>query len=411
MKIQSAQIRGYSPSVDTDENLLSKGKARLLGFLSVGLGRDPAAETKYGLFLDALARRFDLIGMYDVSLRGYRRLWAGVLNFHPNQRVWKERYYKNIYSFRERSRSAAYIQNCYKEQADLVFQVGVLFDAYWDKLRIPNVIYTDWTARLSAESTYRFRSPLRGANLSRWLDCESRAFHRAAHIFTRSEFVRQDIVQHYGIPLEKVSVVGGGVNLDPFPAPPTPRQIDSLLVLFIGSEFKRKGGDVLLRAFSLVRNRIPKARLRLLTRDSIPADLPMENVEIVPYVWDRAKICRLYEEADLFVLPSREETWGDVLLEAAAYGLASISVRGSVMAEMIKDGETGLLTPLEDIDELATAMTTLLENTDLRLRLGERARLHVKSYFTWDHVVERMAPIIESIFSKTERRIKAHTNP
>lgn len=403
MKMQPSRNAVYSLPDTIEVSKLSK--PAILGFFSGGRGRDLSAETKYGLFFDALARRFDLLGVHDVDLSGYHRLMSGVLTFHPNRKIWKERYYKNIYSFNKRSHNAAHVQKNYEKQADLVLQVGVLFDAYWDKLQIPNIIYTDWTSQLSAQNPYRYRSPFSGTKLAKWLNYESKAFQHAIHIFTRSEVVRKNIVQEYGIPLEKVTTVGGGINIYPFPEQPIPRQTDSPTLLFIGSDFKRKGGEVLLQAFSLVHNHVPSARLRLLTRDIIPDGLPLENVEVLPYIWDREMIYRLYKESDVFVLPSREETWGDVLLEAAAYGLPSIGVGGGVMDEVIKDGQTGFLTPLDDVGALANVMRVVLENADLRLQLGKDAKIHVKSNFTWDHVVERMALKIESILSRKEQRL------
>lgn len=118
-------------------------------------------------------------------------------------RMWKERYYKNLYAFNQRSRNAVRIQNSLLGEVDFVIQLGVLFDAYWSRRPVSNLIYTDYTARLSAISPYRFRSPLSGAKLAKWLDYESRAFQRAKHIFTRSEFVRNDIVEFMEFPRKK----------------------------------------------------------------------------------------------------------------------------------------------------------------------------------------------------------------
>jgi len=405
MKISTVQnYKSQSINVNFDRN--ARNQLRLLGFLAGGLGRDPAALTKYGLFFQSLEAKFELLGMHEVSLGGYRRFLSGLLNFHPNKRMWKERYYKNIYSFKQRSLNAARIQERYRGRVDLTLQVGVLFDAYWRDLSLPNIIFTDWTARLSSENPYGFRSPLKGRDLASWLDYERQAFQNAAHVFTRSELVRSDIVNNYGIHPGKVSVAGGGVNLEVFPERAKSLQKTGFpVILFIGSEFKRKGGEVLLRAFSIAQKRVPSARLKLLTRDVVPRDLPLENVDLVPYVWDREQVYRLYEEADIFVLPSREETWGDVLLEAAAYGVPSIGVSGGVMNEIIKDGETGCLTQLDNVEALASTMILLLENKELRLRLGENARDYVTSFFTWDHVVERMLSKIETIFSGKELRL------
>jgi glycosyltransferase involved in cell wall biosynthesis len=74
------------------------------------------------------------------------------------------------------------------------------------------------------------------------------------------------------------------------------------------------------------------------------------------------------------------------------------------MGEVIYHGETGLLVPPENVDALTGAIAVLLEDNDLRLRLGRAARIYVRSNFTWGKVVERMNPVIELILSHEEER-------
>jgi glycosyltransferase involved in cell wall biosynthesis len=388
----SSKNNNYSTSSRHD-------KPRLAAFLVGDLEKDPAAATKYGLLFRSLKRHYGEVNVYDVSLKGIAHLWNGLRAFHPILRTWKERSYKNPDAFVNRSRIAARVINNQEGNFDMAVQVGVLYNACLDIAHMPLLIYTDYTARLSAEDPYRFRSPWQGDQLARWIDYECQTYLRAAHIFTRSELIREDIVNRYGISAERVSEVGGGVNFDPLPVPLIRVSKDDAVVLFIGSNFLRKGGDLLLKAFAIARKRFPKIRLQVLTRDKIPPIYPMEGVETIPYIWDRERIARLYAEADLFVLPSRLETWGDVILEAAAYSLPSIGTHGQAMEEIIKDGETGLLVPKDNIEELANALMSLLSDPGLRLRMGQRARQSAESFYTWDNVVERMSPIIDTVFS------------
>lgn len=93
-------------------------------------------------------------------------------------------------------------------------------------------------------------------------------------------------------------------------------------------------------------------------------------------------------------MPSRLETWGDVLLEAMAYGLPCIGVTGQSMTEIIRDGETGLLVPPEDVAALSESFIKLLKDGELRNRMGQAGRLLVENEFTWDQVVERLSSMI-----------------
>ncbi len=383
----------FSPSTNYD-------KPRIAAFLVGDLEKDPTATTKYGLLFRSLERLYGPVGVFDVSLRRFARLWNGFRTFYPNLQTWKERSYKNPKAFVKRSRIATQVINNHEGNFDLAIQVGVLYNAGLDITNMPLLIYTDYTARISAEDPYRFRAPWQGNELNKWIDYEGQTYLRATHIFTRSNLIREDIIYRYGIPAERVSEVGGGVNFDPLPEPPIRVPRDDAVVLFIGSNFLRKGGDLLLKAFAIARKRFPNIRLQVLTRDKIPPIYPLDGVEFIPYEWDRERIARLYAEADLFVLPSRLETWGDVILEAAAYRLPSIGTFGQAMEEIIKDGETGLLVPKDTIEDLANAMMSLLSDPGLRQRMGYGARKRAESFYTWDHVVERMAPVIDSVFTK-----------
>jgi glycosyltransferase involved in cell wall biosynthesis len=208
--------------------------------------------------------------------------------------------------------------------------------------------------------------------------------------------VRHSILTEYGIEPKKVTVVGGGVNFPKLPELKRQDEKDNApTVLFIGKEFYRKGGDLLLRAFAQARAWAPEARLLLLTQDTINGNLPLEGVEVIKPTWDRAFIASLYRQADLFVLPSRLETWGDVLLEAMAYELPCIGVAGEAMEEIIQDGRNGLIVPPNNVEALANALIRLLNDARLRYEWGQAARQCVEKKYTWDRVAERVAPIIE----------------
>ncbi len=120
----------------------------------------------------------------------------------------------------------------------------------------------------------------------------------------------------------------------------------------------------------------------------------MKGVELLSSAWDREKLKTYFQKSNLFILPSRLETWGDVLLEAMAYSVPCIGVRESAMPEIIEDGRTGLLVEPESVDDLALAMKKIFGNYALRRKFGIAARQRVEDFFTWDHVVSLMKPKI-----------------
>jgi len=371
---------------------------RLAVALTGNIHTDPGTRVKLGFLVQAVSRQFHVVDVVDANLSGLPRLLNALRVIHPNRRIWQERFYKNVPAFDARSRRASRALSALTGQVDGVLQIGVLFDAQRHPTGLPTVIYTDYTAQLSAARPAAGRSPLPPQQRAAWIARERQAYASAAHVFTRADFVRQSILQDYHIPAEKASAVGGGLNLPALPELHARDPQRDPTILFIGKEFHRKGGDVLLQAFSQLQNLFPRARLRLLTQKPPQAADAPPQVEWVAPTWDRATVARLYAEADVFVLPSRLETWGDVLLEAMAYGLPCVGVSGEAMSEIIQDGHTGRIVPPQDAAALAAALEELLGSPAQRQSMGLAGRQRVETQFTWDHVVQRMAPVILSVF-------------
>jgi glycosyltransferase involved in cell wall biosynthesis len=143
-----------------------------------------------------------------------------------------------------------------------------------------------------------------------------------------------------------------------------------------------------------VRKMLADTRLLMVTAGPIPGGLPLDGIEIIKPTWDRQTITELFASADVFVLPSRLETWGDVLLEAMAHHLPCIGVEGDAMGEIIVDGQTGYVLPQEDVQELILALAALFSDAGRRQEWGAAGRRRVEELFTWDKVVERMAPVL-----------------
>lgn len=377
---------------------MAKSPLRLVGLLAGDILNDPTTRIKYGLFFDALARHYDLVGTHDASLRGVARLWNAVQVFHPSPRIWRKRYWQNVPAFRSRSQLAARYLHESAKSADVAIQMNALFDANWGKQRsLPTVIYTDYTAYLSSLRPEAGRSPFTPDQLKKWLELERQTYKKAAHIFTRAQFVRRSVIEFYNIAPERVTAVGGGVNFERWPEANSQAAQADPVVLFIGRDFYRKGGDLLLDAFARARQNYPTAKLIFLTRDPIPESFPLEGVEVLYTGWDRNMVSECFRRANIFVLPSRLETWGDVLLEAMAYGIACISVDAEPMTEIVQDGETGLLVQPESAEALSEGLVKLFKDIDLRNKLGTTSREFVQNNYSWDHVVQKMAPKIQEI--------------
>lgn len=384
---------------------MKEQKPRLAGVLVGDIHKDPGARIKYGSFFKALAERLPLVEVYDASLHGWSRYWNALLTFSPNPDRWRERFYKNIRAFRLRSYQTNNHFQRQREPIDAIVQVGVLLNARWQGLAPPSVIYADYTAQLAAQIPAAGRSPFSPQQRQAWLGLEREALAQASHICTRSALVRDSIVHDYAIAPERVTVIGGGINFTPLPSPVEHREKEHPTALFIGKELYRKGGDVLLQAFAEARKVVPGARLVLLTSGPIPHHLPQAGVEFVRPTWNRQVIADLYRQADLFVLPSRLETWGDVLLEAMSYGLPCIGVTGQSMEEIIEHNVTGCLVPPGDVSALVEALVCLFSNAELRCRWGYSGRIQAETRYQWTHVAARLETCIKQAIGNNDHSV------
>lgn len=148
-------------------------------------------------------------------------------------------------------------------------------------------------------------------------------------------------------------------------------------LLFVGGDFERKGGPELLEAWELGRFS-ESATLTIVTSEDVT---PRQHAGVV---WLSAisphtdEWLNVWHRADIFVMPTREEPFGNVFQEASAAGLPSIGTRVNAIPDRIIDGETGLLIRSRDVSELVRALRTLVESPDIRHRMGIAARRHVE---------------------------------
>jgi phosphatidyl-myo-inositol dimannoside synthase len=110
-----------------------------------------------------------------------------------------------------------------------------------------------------------------------------------------------------------------------------------------------------------------------------------------------ATLAALYRRAAVFAMPSRGEGFGLVYLEAMRAAKPCLAARDTAAAEIVLDGETGLLVDALDPDELAAALTRLLASPDLAHRLGEAGRRRFEQVFTPTHFRQRLRPLLERL--------------
>jgi glycosyltransferase involved in cell wall biosynthesis len=236
-----------------------------------------------------------------------------------------------------------------------------------------------------------------------------RAFmHGVRAIIAISDAVRVFHIRA-GLPAGKLVTVHYGLDDVPtVPSEVTPADLgvpeEAPLVLAIGRLIEQKDHATLLGAFARAHAEQPEARLAILgwgplegpTKQRV-RELGLEGAVLVPgRVEPRDWLLR----ADVFAHSSRWEGFGIVLLEAMLARLPVVSTNVSAVPEIVLDGETGLLSEPGDVEALASHLSAVLADADLRERLGAAGEARARSEFSVERMVDRTLAVYDRALAR-----------
>ncbi len=231
---------------------------------------------------------------------------------------------------------------------------------------------------------------------------------RSERVITMTGLER-DFLAARGVPHERLRVVGVGVTPedlqggdgDHFRAE---QRIDGPLVLFIGALAYDKGAIHLVEAMQRLWRAGHPGTLVLIGAplthfETFYARLPPSDrarIRFLPYAPEAVKRDAL-AAADVFVLPSRTDSFGIVFLEAWCYGVPVIGAHAGGIPDVITDGSDGLLVRFGDVAGLAQAIRSILDDRALARRLGAAGREKTLRSLTWDHVYARARAVYAEV--------------
>jgi glycosyltransferase involved in cell wall biosynthesis len=236
----------------------------------------------------------------------------------------------------------------------------------------------------------------------------------ASTVIAVSRQVRSRAIETYGLPEEQVSLVWNGFDADVFRILPDAgkaavlselglREGDEPLVVFVGKFTEFKGIDVLLRAAAIYEGALPGIRTILVgdgaLREEMEALQRRLRLRGVHFAGHRAQpqVARLFNAADVAVVPSRVEPFGLVAVEALACGTPVVATNEGGLPDFIHD-EVGALVPVDDPGRLAEAIMDEIR-LDTKRTKGPRANRHAFDSFTWEAQVARMIQLYEQALS------------
>lgn len=220
------------------------------------------------------------------------------------------------------------------------------------------------------------------------------SFHRVIAV---SAGVKAEIVRHYGVPEDLITVVPNGVDVLRFD-PPDREAVryrlrtelglgDNVVLLFVGKEFRRKGLQIAIEALAKLPGNV---RLLVVGGDRREPFLKVARslgaASRVIFAGHQSRVEDYFQAADIFVFPTVYEAFALVTLEAAASGLPIVSTKVNGTEDFIQSGVNGYFAQ-RDSDSFAHALTGLVTDPALRKELSDGARATARAY-SWERVAE-----------------------
>jgi glycosyltransferase involved in cell wall biosynthesis len=272
---------------------------------------------------------------------------------------------------------------------------------------IPIYLTTDATFPL-LQDLYKSHSNLYSESIKNALILERAAFKKAKRLLLPLEWLSRSALQHYRIPIEKISVIPYGSNLDSPDKDSVEEFIENRLkqtelnVLFVGVRWEEKGGPQAVEIVNKLNDLGIKSKLKIV---GCYPDLINENVEVVGFLdkqdrMESQKLKELYSEASFFILPTKAECIGMSFIEAASYGLPAIGTEVGGVPEAVTDNETGIIINSKvSVDETVNRIAVLWNKKSEYSAMSVAALKKYSTQMNWENWGKQVKKVIETDLS------------
>lgn len=266
----------------------------------------------------------------------------------------------------------------------------------------------------------------RGYDASSWV--EKTAIEMADALIAVSEETKEDVIKHFNVDERKVHVIYNGINLQQYQTTSETSTLDEYgvdktkpYVLFVGRITRQKGIIHLVNAIKYID---PDTQIVLCAGAPDTKEIGKEmedavnevkktrkNVIWIDKMVTKEEIIQLYSHADVFCCPSIYEPFGIINIEAMACKTAVVASAVGGIKEVVVDGETGFLIPLEQQKEapfepidpdkfsrdLADGINKVIKDKNLRESMAKKGRKRVEEYFDWVAIAKQVESLYKSL--------------
>ena len=276
---------------------------------------------------------------------------------------------------------------------NVIFQMGT--HVHLSLKGIRHYCRTDMTVLQGIEAKQFGMDRIKGSRISEAVESQKMIFESCDGIFVNSNWTKQSIVDDYEVPTEKIHTIGAGasVSLDVDMEDKRPNHN----ILFVGRDWERKGGPLLLEVFKRVKKHIPSAKLTIIGCSPVISE---SNVEVLGCLDknnpnQKCIMDEAYLNATILCVPSLFDPFGMCWLEAQYCGVIPITFTGEGRSEAIKDGVTGILVKERSSEALSEIILDLFDNPGRIRKMSMTAYTFAKNNFSWDHVADKIINVIK----------------
>ncbi|MBI2011686.1 glycosyltransferase family 4 protein [Candidatus Daviesbacteria bacterium] len=211
-----------------------------------------------------------------------------------------------------------------------------------------------------------------------------------------SNFAKK-IHQSLGIDPKTIFVIPPGVKTPLFKKKVSGKSIH---ILFIGTWFRRKGGELLVEAYFILKKKYPQLKLTIIGEVDKSLRLP-KDVGQKRYISRKDLIRSIYPKADLLVLvPSKAEGYGLVVIEAASFAVPSIVTKIYALPEIVDNNKTGLVIEPGNLDQLVSSLEKLIKNKKLLIKMGTAAKVKFQKLYSVKKTNQKLLQIYRLVLEK-----------
>lgn len=239
------------------------------------------------------------------------------------------------------------------------------------------------------------------------------AARSARFAFAVSRDTARALTRSTGVRPEAIRLMPNTLSPDFELAPATPAATRSpdgpelLTVARLWAEQGMKGVDHTIQAVARLAERYPDLRYRIVGKGSdkprlmqLAQSLGLGEKVLFEQDLTDEQLIEAYARCTAYVMPSGQEGFGIVFLEAMRFAKPCIGGDAGGTPEVIEDGRTGFLVPYGDVDRLVTALDSLLADADLRRTLGEAGRARLLERFTFDRFRDRLEGYLRELLPR-----------